>query len=133
MTPNAAARDREAELLAVRPIALAGVEVDPGRAQPADGQIFELVADLEDPQRLAAEIRAFVLGRAREFELQGTLAGMAQPGCAKIGAGRRGLALSDQRGIDGSVDAFCDAGAVVVVQHQNGTSAVAAMRDISAP
>lgn len=64
---------------------------------------------------------------------QGALAGMAQPGCAEIGAGRRGLALGDQRGVDGSVDAFGYGGAVVVIQYQNGTSAVAAMRYISAP
>lgn len=40
---------------------------------------------------------------------------------------------ADERGIDGSVDAFGNTKAVIVVQHQNGTSAVAAMRDISAP
>ncbi|WP_223252092.1 hypothetical protein [Paracoccus mutanolyticus] len=63
-------------------MALAGVEVEPGRAQPADGQILEMVADLEDPQRLTAEIRALILGRAREFELQGGSQSMALPGCA---------------------------------------------------
>jgi len=80
MAPNAAARDGKAKLLAIRPVALSGVEVEPCRPQPADGQILELVANLEDPQRLAAEIRAFILGRAREFELQGPLASMTQPG-----------------------------------------------------
>ena len=97
MATNAATGDGEAELLAIRAIALAGVEVDPGRTQPADCQILELVADLEDPQRLTAEIRTVVLGRAREFELQGPFAGMAQPGCAEIGSGWRGLALGDER------------------------------------
>ena len=114
-------------------IALAGVEVDPGRTQPADCQILELVTDLEDPQRLATEIRAFVLWRTRKFELQGAFAGMPQPGRAEIGPGRRGLALGDECCVDQSVDPVGHGGARVEIQCQNCTSALAARRDISTP
>ena len=36
-----AARDREAELLTVRPVALAGVEIEAGRPEPPDGEVLE--------------------------------------------------------------------------------------------
>jgi hypothetical protein len=62
------------------------------------------VADLEDPERLAGEVLALILARARELELQCALAGMTQTGCAQIDPGRRGLALGDQRGIDQRID-----------------------------
>ena len=94
MTADAAARDREAELLAIRVIALAGVEIDPGGAEPADGQVLERMADGEDAQRLAGEVRALVLRRAGELELQGALAGMTEARAAEIVARRAGLAFS---------------------------------------
>ena len=73
MAPDATARDGEAELAA---IALLGDQIDPGRAQPADRQILELVADGEDPQRLAAEIGTLILWRTGKLELQRAFAGM---------------------------------------------------------
>ena len=133
MAPDTAARNGKAELIAIGAIALAGVEVDPSRTQPSDGQILKLVTDLEDPQRLAAEIRAFVLWRACKFELQGAFAGMPQPGRTEICPGRCGLSLRDERCVDQCVDPVGHGGARVEIQCQNGTSAVAAMRDISAP
>ena len=99
-----------------------GDQIDPGRAQPADRQILELMADGEDPQRLAAEVRALILGRTGELELQRAFAGMAQAGRAEIGPGRRGLALGDEGGVDQRVDPLGHGGAVVEIQHQNGTS-----------
>ena len=133
MATDATARDGEAELIPIGPVALAGVEVEPRRPQPADRQILELMTDLEDAQRLAAEIRALILGRACELELQRAFAGMSQTGRAEIGPGRRGLPLGDQRGVDQRVDPLGHGGARVEIQHQNGTSLLAAMRDISAP
>jgi hypothetical protein len=58
-----AARDREAELLTVRPVTLASVEVESGRPEPANGELLEEVAGGEDPERAALEFGAFVLGR----------------------------------------------------------------------
>ena len=84
MTADASAGDREAELLAIRIIALAGVEIDAGGAEPADGQILERMADGEDAQRLAGEVGAIVLRRPGELELQGALAGMADARAAQI-------------------------------------------------
>jgi hypothetical protein len=133
MAPDTATGDGKAELIPIGAIALAGVEVDPGRTQPADCQILELVADFEDPQRLAAEIRAVVLWRACKLKLQGALAGMPQPRCTEIGPGRRHLALCNQCCVDQCVDPVGHGGARVEIQCQNGTSAVAARRDISAP
>ena len=84
MTADAAASDREAELLAVRTAALAGVEIEPGSPEPADREIFESVSDLEDPQRLAGEILAFILRRTRELELEGALARSSEAGAAEV-------------------------------------------------
>ena len=132
MATDAAARDGKAELFTIGTIALAGIEVEPRRPQPADRQILKLMADLEDPQRLAAEIRALILGRACELELQRAFAGMSQTGRAEIGSGRRGLPLGDQRGVDQRVDPLGHGGARVEIQHQNGISASAAISAISA-
>src|SRR5690606_32616696 len=74
MATDATTGDGEAELIPIRPVALAGVEVQPRRPQPADGEILELMPDREDPQRPAGEVLALVLRRAREFELQRALA-----------------------------------------------------------
>ena len=62
MAADAPARDREAELLAIRVVALAGVEIDARGAEPADGQILERMADGEDAQRLAGEVGASSFG-----------------------------------------------------------------------
>ena len=96
MTADAPAGDREAELLAVRAVALAGVEIEPGSPEPADREIFERVPDVENAQRLAGELLAFVLRRARELELQRALAGVSEARAAEIGlaADRRGVPLS---------------------------------------
>ena len=51
MTADAPARDGEAELAAIGPVALAGVEVEARATQPGDGQILERMADGEDAQR----------------------------------------------------------------------------------
>ena len=64
---------------------LAGVEIEPGSPEPADREIFESVSDLEDPQRLAGELLALILRRARELELEGALARVSEAGAAEIG------------------------------------------------
>jgi hypothetical protein len=66
---DAPARDREAELLAVRATALAGVDVEAGAAQPPDRDVLQRVADGEDAQEAAAEPGALVLRRVGELEL----------------------------------------------------------------
>ena len=55
MATHPAAGDGKTELITVRPVALAGVELEPGTAQPAHGQILEVVADREDSERPAVE------------------------------------------------------------------------------
>jgi len=50
------------------------VEIEAGRAHPADGKVRERVVDGEDAQRLAGEARAVVLGRSGELKLQGAFA-----------------------------------------------------------
>ena len=40
----------EPELAAVRPVAAGGIEIEPGAAQPTDGQILERMAGSEDAQ-----------------------------------------------------------------------------------
>ena len=55
MAADAPARDREAELAAVGAVALLGVEIDPAAAQPADGEILELMPDGEDAQHAAGK------------------------------------------------------------------------------
>ena len=52
VTAQPAARYAEAELAAV---AAACAQVEPGRLQPADGQVLELVTGIEDPKQPAAE------------------------------------------------------------------------------
>jgi hypothetical protein len=61
MAADAPARDREAELAAIGAVALSGIEVDPGLAQPAHREILQRVADLEDAQGAPREARALVL------------------------------------------------------------------------
>ena len=58
---------------------------------------------------------------------------MPDAGRAEIGPGRRGLSLGHECRVDQRVDPLGYGGARVEIQHQNGTSLLAAMRDISAP
>ncbi len=48
VTANATIGDRKAELPAG---AVAGPDIEAGAAQPADAEVFQLVADVEDAQR----------------------------------------------------------------------------------
>ena len=57
MAADSSARDREPELLTVRPVAFAGVEVEAGRPQPADGEVLEEVAGGEDPEVDTTELQ----------------------------------------------------------------------------
>ena len=101
MAADAAAGDREAELVTVRPVALAGVEIEARpTAQPADGEVLERMADGEDAQRPAVELGALVLGRLGVLELQRPLAGHAEPRAAEIVARRRGPVLGLEPGVD---------------------------------
>jgi len=50
MTADASARDREAELATIGPVALAGIELKARAPQPGDGEILERMADGEDAQ-----------------------------------------------------------------------------------
>jgi hypothetical protein len=76
---DAVARDREAELLTVRPVALAGAEVESGRPEPADRKVLEGVTGSKDPEGPALELGAFVLGRSSVLELERAIAGHAEP------------------------------------------------------
>jgi hypothetical protein len=91
------------------------------------------MTDREDAQRLPGEILAFILQCVRELELQRALAGVAKAGATKIVARRARSVLSGERGVDHLVDALGKAGAMVVIEGQNGTSWDFARRDISEP
>ena len=101
MAPDTTARDGEAELAT---IAFLGHQIDPGRAQPADRQILELMTDREDPQRLPVEIGTLILGRTDELELKRAFASMPEARRAEIGPGRSGLAFGDVLGDDNGSD-----------------------------
>ena len=92
--------DREAELLPTRPITLARVEIEAGGAQPGDGDILQRVPDAKDTQQPPIEICALILWGLYEFELQRSLADMAQAGAAEIDARRRGQVAGDQGRVD---------------------------------
>lgn len=77
MTANAPAGDGESELLAIGIVALAGVEIDAGRTEPLDGKVLKRMADGENAQRAAGKVGAIVLWGTGKFELERTLAGMA--------------------------------------------------------
>ena len=62
------------------------------------------MADGKDAQRLAAEVLALVLRRGCEFELQGTLAGVAESRAAQIVTGRMCRLFGGQGLIDGGID-----------------------------
>src|SRR5690606_41800572 len=103
-------------------VALAGIEIEPGAAQPADGKIFERVSDLEDPQSLAGKLLALILRRARELELQSALTAVSKAGAAEVGPRRHRPARSGDRLVDHRIDALGAGGAVVLAEHQNGRS-----------
>ena len=84
MAADAPAGDGEAELAAVRPVALAGVEIETGGPQPADGEILQRVADREDAQRAARRGRAPSSFGLRVLELQRPLAGVPEPRAAEV-------------------------------------------------
>ena len=77
VAPHTATGDGQPELIAIRPVALAGAEIEPGPTQPAHRQILEAVPDREDPQRLAIEPGTVVSGRTGELELQRPLTMMS--------------------------------------------------------
>ena len=132
MAADAPAGDREAELFSVRCVTLAGVEIEPCRAQPADRQLFQHVTDREDAQGLATEVGPLVLRGGGELELQRPLTGVAEPRAAKIGPRRGGSAFGLERCVHGCVDAVAHRRAVVEIEHQNGISDSAAISAISA-
>ena len=68
-----------------------------------------------------------------ELELQGAFAGVAKARAAEIIARSACGIVSGQRCIDSGVHLLGEAGAVIVIQHQKGTSWDFAMRDISTP
>ena len=87
-------------------LSAAGVQLEARCTQPANGKIFEGVADGKDPQRAAGEVGAFVLWRAGELELQGALARMADTRAAKVVPRRARGVLADQRHVENLVQAF---------------------------
>ncbi len=102
MALHTSAHDRKAELIAM---AIARAKVEPGLAQPGDGQILDNVPEREDPQGLAREPGARVLRRLQVLVLQPALADVAQPAAAEIVAlGTFGL-FRDEGGVDAGVHA----------------------------
>ena len=79
MAADTAAGDGEAELLAIVPTTLAGVELEPGASKPGDGQVLQSVADREDAEQPTVEVGAGIFRGVGEFELQGPLAGVTEP------------------------------------------------------
>ena len=118
MPLDATARDGKTELTAA---GLLGVQVESGHAQPADGQLFEDVAHLEDAQNATRYVPARIDRCLQILVLQRALAGDAQPRRTEIVATGLVVAFGAQRGIDEHADLPMDLGAVIEVQHQNGT------------
>jgi hypothetical protein len=101
MTTQPPAGDAEPELLAV-PVARAQIEA--GSAQPAYGQILELVAGVEDPQQPTIELLARVLGRQGDLVRKPPGAGLADPAAAQVVSRRLRPAGGLQRPVDQGVD-----------------------------
>ena len=101
VTAQASAGDAEAELPAVT---IPGAEIEPGRLQPANGQVLELVTGIEDAEQSAAKFLAVV--HRRECDLVGEPAGarLADPAAAEVVARRLRPVLGLQRCIDQCVD-----------------------------
>ena len=100
-----AARDAEAELATVP---ATGAEVEPGRLQPANGQILELVTGVEDPKQSAAEFLAAVHWGERDLIGESAGARLADPAAAEVVAWRLGPVRSLERCIDVRVDPDAD-------------------------
>ena len=91
------------------------------------------MADGEDAQRLARKVLAVVLGRRGELELQSALAGVAKARATKIISGRSRCVFGRDRRVYRFIDPVGEAGRMVEIERQNGTSCDLAMRAISAP
>ena len=94
-----AANDRTVDVTAEAPPATlkpncrpstSGAQVEPGRLQPANGQVLELVAGIEDPQQPAVELLAVVDRRERDLVGEPAGARLADPAAAEIVARRLG-------------------------------------------
>ncbi|MFC3119420.1 hypothetical protein ACFOHS_19160 [Jhaorihella thermophila] len=96
MAANTPTGDRKAELAAV---ALPGGEIEPGGAQPLDGEILERVANGEDAQGPARELLTLVLWCLGKLELKRALARLPQAGGAEIVTPRGRGAFAFKRGI----------------------------------
>jgi hypothetical protein len=116
VTLDAAAGHREAKLAAM---GLAGVEVKANQSQPADGQVFQYMAHLEDAQHAAGEIAPRIHRRAGVLKLQRAFTRHTQPGCAQIVARRLPIALQRQRVIDERTDLLMKFRTVIEVQHHD--------------
>jgi hypothetical protein len=84
-TAEASAGDAEAELPAVT---APRAEIEPGRLQPANGQVLELVSGVEDAKQPAVESFAVVDWRERHFVGEPAGTRVADPAAAEIVARR---------------------------------------------
>ena len=87
--------------------------------------LFESVADLEDPERSAIKAGAGITGGIRELELKRAIAGHTETGGSEIAARRDGSAFASQRRIDALVQVVGKGRARIEVEHQNGISVLA--------
>jgi hypothetical protein len=95
------ARDAEAVLAAVT---CPGAQVKPGRLQPANGQVLELVSGVEDAEQPAGELFAVVHRRERDLVGEPADARLADPAAAEIIARRPRPVLRLERCVDQRVD-----------------------------
>src|SRR5690606_20773500 len=107
MAAKAATGDREAELLSIRTDI---TEIETSNAQPANGQGFEAVARLEDPERPPIETFPLVDGRVGDLVDQPPRAWLADPAAAEVIAWRLVTLSIDQGGIDQTIDPVRHAG-----------------------
>ena len=77
---QAPAGDAEAELPAVT---ATGAQIEPGRLQPANRQVLELVTGIEDPQQSAVEVLAVVDRRERDLVGEPAGARARRSGCRR--------------------------------------------------
>lgn len=118
MPLDATARDGKAELTAA---GLLGIQIESGHAQPPDGQFFEGVPHLEHAQNATRDVPARIDRCLQILVLQCTFAGNAQARRTEIVAPGLVVAFGAQCGVDERADLLMDLGAVIEVQHQNGT------------
>ena len=133
MSLDAAGRDREAKGLAV---SLAGVEIEAREAQPADGEVFQGVADLEDAQHSCPGAR----GRGRPAPVHtrtGARARRRGRSVRRRGSGVGVVATRSAREglVDEGGDALAEDDGEVEVEHcgspQNGMSSGVSSRRLS--